>query len=308
VTFSAAPAAADWLGEFFPLIYESYWVYENVDDPADTYTDTVFEIIEYEGQPAVRVGEDINDHMIASNDGQTLTVFAVVEDGETYDFADNLVLSEFSDGSYFINCSDAECDTTLIRVWDSIDPALRSIYEIDPQWTDLILFASYDRGYDPNLHNIAVTSNLPDGVTPPAGAVTGLEWFQRNVGEVADRDVSAETGGLGVYYVLVEYWVPPIGVPDRSLVAKLHQNFPNPFNPSTSIAFDLQGAAQVRLEVFDLHGRKVRTLFAGHGDAGHHVLRWNGLNDSGQEVAAGSYVCRMRSAGQVATRKMTMIK
>lgn len=74
---------------------------------------------------------------------------------------------------------------------------------------------------------------------------------------------------------------------------QLSQNFPNPFNPTTTIAYQLPEAAQVVLNVFDLQGHLVRNLIHESQNAGYHQLIWNGRDESGALVASGAYFYRL---------------
>jgi len=106
----------------------------------------------------------------------------------------------------------------------------------------------------------------------------------------------------------------PTGVPaddwaDVPPVSALHQNVPNPFNPTTTIAFDLARAGHVRLEVFDVGGRSVRTLMDAAMPAGrnHHVV-WDGLDAAGARASSGVYFYRLVAGDLTATRKMIVLK
>ena len=88
----------------------------------------------------------------------------------------------------------------------------------------------------------------------------------------------------------------------------LAQNYPNPFNPSTTIAFSIAKASNVELAVYDVGGRRVRTLIDGPKAADHYRVEWDGLNDAGTRVASGIYFCRLRSDSFGATKKMILIK
>lgn len=88
----------------------------------------------------------------------------------------------------------------------------------------------------------------------------------------------------------------------------LWQNHPNPFNQSTEIRFFLKHSGFVCLEVFNLLGRKVRTLFAGNLPVGHRYVLWDGKNDLGQEVSSGVYFYRMRAGGFTETKKLVLLK
>ena len=96
--------------------------------------------------------------------------------------------------------------------------------------------------------------------------------------------------------------------PDLPQVLALHGNVPNPFNPVTTIKYDLPQPSRVRLEVFDVAGRLVRTLVTGQMPAGRHEAVWDGRSDSGAGVASGSYFYRLDAGGQVLTHKMLLIK
>jgi len=92
------------------------------------------------------------------------------------------------------------------------------------------------------------------------------------------------------------------------LANRLHDVAPNPFNPRVVIAFDLARPADVRLAVYDLRGRRVRTLAAGPLPAGAHAARWDGTDDSGAALPSGLYVCRMTAATGTVSRKMMLAR
>ena len=96
--------------------------------------------------------------------------------------------------------------------------------------------------------------------------------------------------------------------PDAQIPARfaLHQNTPNPFATSTLIRFDLPRAAETRLEVFDLIGRRIRTLENRALPAGFHVAEWNHLDEAGRPVAPGIYVYRLIAGDFSQRRKMTL--
>jgi len=84
--------------------------------------------------------------------------------------------------------------------------------------------------------------------------------------------------------------------------------FPNPFNPRTTIAWDLPGAGDLRIDVFDLRGRLVRGLRRGPAAAGPGSLAWNGRDAAGRPVRAGIYLARLVSPAGSPTLKMTLVK
>ncbi len=88
----------------------------------------------------------------------------------------------------------------------------------------------------------------------------------------------------------------------------LNGNYPNPFNPTTTISFSLEEKAQVSLTIFNQRGQKVRELLNEQMPAGNHHLIWNGTDDNGNGVGSGIYYYRMKSGKYSSTRKMIMMK
>jgi hypothetical protein len=89
----------------------------------------------------------------------------------------------------------------------------------------------------------------------------------------------------------------------------LHQNYPNPFNPTTTINFDLPEAADVKLVIYDITGRKVRTLVNDMSvAAGYKKIVWNGRDDFGNGVSTGMYIYRLTAGDFVDVKKMTFLK
>lgn len=87
----------------------------------------------------------------------------------------------------------------------------------------------------------------------------------------------------------------------------LNQNRPNPFSDGTRIQFTLPEATDVRLEVFDVAGRRVRTLRTGNLPAGPHSVDWDRRDGSGRRVSAGVYRCRIKAGSFTANRSMVVL-
>lgn len=84
--------------------------------------------------------------------------------------------------------------------------------------------------------------------------------------------------------------------------------FPNPFNPSTTVAFDLPRAGVVTIEVFDLAGRRVRSLLDESLEAGLHSVTWNGRDDRGVGVGSGVYLVKLVTPAGTVSRQVLMLK
>jgi len=88
----------------------------------------------------------------------------------------------------------------------------------------------------------------------------------------------------------------------------LQQNFPNPFNPTTTIRYDLPEKSDVELSVYNLLGQKIRTLVQTQQNAGFHSVEWNGRNEQGRKVASGVYIYHISAAQFVETKKMILLQ
>ena len=88
----------------------------------------------------------------------------------------------------------------------------------------------------------------------------------------------------------------------------LHQNRPNPFPPPTSIEYSLAQAEEVSIEVLDVTGRLVQTLFRGEQSEGDHRVSWDGADESGQDMPAGRYYYRVRVGEDLVSRGMLMLR
>lgn len=98
---------------------------------------------------------------------------------------------------------------------------------------------------------------------------------------------------------------PEISMPVMPI---LHPNYPNPFNPETTIAFELASVNNVTIDVFNAAGRVVRRLVDGSHPAGVHTLTWDGTDDEGRSVVPGLYICRLRTGETVLSRKMLLVE
>jgi hypothetical protein len=106
----------------------------------------------------------------------------------------------------------------------------------------------------------------------------------------------AEAGGTGIGDEIARY--------DFSL----HQNHPNPFNPTTRIRYELNSRLHVSLTVFDVQGRKIKQLVNEVKTPGQYTAEWNGTNADGSRVSTGVYFYRIEAGSFVQTKKMVMLK
>jgi hypothetical protein len=97
----------------------------------------------------------------------------------------------------------------------------------------------------------------------------------------------------------------PVSLPTEFTVA---QNFPNPFNPSTTIAYELPKTMHVEIDIYNMLGQLIVTLANNQQTAGYHRVDWNGCTPDGREVSSGIYLYVIRADDQVQSRKMLLMK
>jgi hypothetical protein len=84
--------------------------------------------------------------------------------------------------------------------------------------------------------------------------------------------------------------------------------WPNPFNPAVNLGFDLPRADRAQLAIYDVRGRRVRTLLDAVRPAGRATLVWDGRDDAGRPVTSGVYFARVTAAGATDTKKIVLLK
>ncbi len=88
----------------------------------------------------------------------------------------------------------------------------------------------------------------------------------------------------------------------------LMQNFPNPFNPSTIIKYQLSNPGNVEIKIFDINSKCIKTLFNGFQTKGDQSISWDSRDDNNKQVASGVYLYQMKFNDQIINKKMLLIK
>ncbi len=138
---------------------------------------------------------------------------------------------------------------------------------------------------------------LPSGAPVPGARVLLFDLF-----DLRTAPLAAISDGSG-HFVLPLATLAGV-LPERF---ELGANYPNPFNPSTMIPYQLPASMYVRLEVFNLLGQRVATLVDGEQPAGFHTASWDATDGAGEAVGAGVYLYRLSGDGVQATRSMLLI-
>jgi aminopeptidase N len=147
-------------------------------------------------------------------------------------------------------------------------------------------------------------------ITTPSGVVDTVFWVSERHEEfhvaLADSALDAELDP-GHWILCDKTELAPTGT-DVPSIAALDQNFPNPFNPTTTIPFSLKEPAFVSLRVYDASGRLVRSLAAEPLSAGSYERSWDGLDSRGTPASSGVYLYRLDAGSFSRTRKMVLLR
>jgi len=165
---------------------------------------------------------------------------------------------------------------------------------------------------EPDFQYYSVYRSITPGFIPSAGSLiqqtTASTWTDPLLGaqyfyKITATDYSGNESQAGATGIVS-------GVADQDIPRQtnLRLAVPNPFNPLTTLSFDLAVAGPVQLKVYDAAGRLVVTLIDETRAAGHHEAIWNGRDDAGHMAAAGVYLYRLNAGAYIETRRMTLVK
>ena len=222
------------------------------------------------------------------------------------------------------SCSDVDFGvTTLLSPVYDLSGATQAKVKYDRWFTN-------NTGLSPNFdHWIVDVSN--DGGSSWTNVedttISNPAWISQEIdltalfgtpGQVQVRFVASDTGNDSVVECAVDEFriladaggptdVPSVGAPTSAPVFSLRQNQPNPFGGTTRIDYSIPTDTDVSLAIYDVSGRRLRTLESGPRPAGAHTLDWDGRDDAGRHVAAGLYFYRLRAGEKMLTRKLTLL-
>lgn len=125
------------------------------------------------------------------------------------------------------------------------------------------------------------------------------------MGATAEARVSHGYSGLLSIDTVTGVGDDASGPPQATILAAI---YPNPFNPRTTIGYELAEAAAIKLAIYDLRGMQVRVLEVGNRPCGRHQTIWDGQDNKGRAVPTGTYFCRLSTAQASQTRKLTLAR
>ena len=166
---------------------------------------------------------------------------------------------------------------------------------------------SYQDTEEGEIHVFGVLlGTLPEEIPAGEGALASLNFVSTGGGS---QDIRVDRIKLldarGQLNTIADAVVENPAVP---VSYELFPNFPNPFNPSTTIRFSLPQAGTVKMVIFNILGQQVRILVDQDLEAGFHNMVWDGANRHGLRVASGVYLVRIQAGSFVKTRKMLLVK
>jgi hypothetical protein len=129
--------------------------------------------------------------------------------------------------------------------------------------------------------------------------------------DVVFTSYTGQNNGGGFSYIRTSVNNSELDMDDEYLLPDkyaLQQNFPNPFNPRTTIHYELPNQELVKIIIFNLLGHQVKRLVDGFRGAGVNSIVWDATNDHGQPVSAGIYIYQLQAGGFLQTRKMILLK
>jgi len=250
--------------------------------------------------------------------GFILSMRARIIDGPTYDeygtqqVSAAIAVAGFANYRFDIALGSDGLGNTLVVLPIAINQ-VGSIFSYDPFGSPLLVpgtdYHLYQLSYDPLTQAADLYIDGFRKVTGFAGAtVTG--GAQANNFGLVFAAFNLATGNYALAK-LESGQLAPTGIEDTQAHHSfaLHQNVPNPFNPMTRISFDVPaGGGEVKLRVYDVEGKLVRTLADGYHTAGKKTTAWSGESDSGRDAASGIYFYRMTAPGFAQTRKMLLLR
>jgi hypothetical protein len=199
------------------------------------------------------------------------------------------------------------CNTSITQTFDvaGLCGYVRDLLtdEIIPEFTA----ESIERGFDQHVPDggryfFRYMADAMAGATEHVTVVFNADGYEPDTLEV---DL---TYGTDVCTDVQLYPIPTAVAGGPALTTTLSPNHPNPFNPSTTIRYELATAGPVRLTVYDAAGRRVRGLVNTSEAAGPHDVVFDGVDDAGRPLASGVYFYRLDAAGTIQTRKMVLLK
>jgi len=198
---------------------------------------------------------------------------------------------------------DGDSELHVIDVSDPSDPILVDTVEIPNPISELLVVGDVLYVSAQGVHAL----DIRDPRQPEYIGDLDLEGLSAGLGAAGDFLCVASGGRLNVLPLDCLSVTGVSNLPE-TLPATMLAAYPNPFNPTVNLDFDLPVAGHIRLEIFDVAGRRLRTLLDDRFAAGPHTLSWDGRDDRGRSLPSGVYLIDLRSAAFHARTKLALLR
>ena len=195
-------------------------------------------------------------------------------------------------------------DSAIVSVWGDDNVTGWSWNSTDIYGIDLPKETWYPVYFLMEQRHIAV----PTGFNPFGGNILahfGIQIFYYDLSWSGDVYVDDSSFLNGEFFTTGIESGHESKIPSTTI---LHNNYPNPFNPTTNISFDLSARSHVSLKIYNLLGQEVRTLVNETKGLGNHSVVWDGTDNFGQNVSSGIYVYELRAGNTQEVKKMILLK
>ncbi|HHE54559.1 MAG TPA: T9SS type A sorting domain-containing protein, partial [Caldithrix abyssi] len=219
-------------------------------------------------------------------------------------YKDYISMSVFvQDTLAFIAASDY--GLMIFNIKDKINPVKISEFSTDQYTEDVFVEGSY--AYLADTYNGLRILDISDPANPNEVAYYNSLGIARQV-FISGKNAYLADDWDGFYIIRNDLLLGLQNAPTVPVRFALYQNFPNPFNPWTTIRFELSEHSAVRLEIWNSQGQKIKTLVNGTLTPGLHQITWNGTDSNGNPVSSGNYIYRLKTKDHTLQKKMILLK
>jgi len=257
-----------------------------------TWTWTVFE---NGGNPSLEIVTNPNTGGI--NSSATVAKFTALQAGQPWAGCESLHGSDI--GTFSL---DATNSTVKIMVYKTVisDVGLKFVIPTSGSLGEIKVANTVTNAWEELTFDFSSHIGLPEAI--------GID----QIVVFPDFNLGGRTQDNIIYFDNISFYSNSVGTDNRNEILPqrftLHQNFPNPFNPVTTIGYNLSQDAIVDIIIYDMMGRKVKTLNNGKKSGRYTFVQWDATDEAGAPVGAGIYLYTIQSGDFTQTRKMVFLK
>ena len=257
-----------------------------------TWTWTVFE---NGSNPSLEIVTNPNTSGI--NSSATVAKFTALQAGQPWAGCESLHGSDI--GTFSL---DATTSTLKIMVYKTVisDVGLKFVIPTSGSLGEIKVANTVTNAWEELTFDFSSHIGLPEAI--------GID----QIVVFPDFNLEGRTQDNIIYFDNISFYSNSVGIDNRNETFAqgfaLDQNFPNPFNPVTTLRYDLPEDALVNITIYDMMGRVVSNLVSSQQNAGYKSIQWNATNNQGQPVSAGLYLYTIQAGKFRQTKKMVLLK